>query len=320
LALLGCAKPLDIDQYAAELVDALAQACPMATPGDVAAHDNCRKNIGKTAAAPMREYSILWGGDQPGVPTKHKNTTVFRGDLFQDLYLSLYMFTGKYAVSEAPDGTKIVAAQAYFRNALPPGNYPYPFWHTAKKWDAYEKSNEVRFYVGGDRRIKFAGRSEAGSEAERGAYARVRPPAFAAGQWMWTDEKGVAQPSVALFSDHYSQDNPHVVALDVAYRKMALTFRDADCVGCHAPDGHKHMRTLTLLQTPLHAATSIGAVLREVRENKMPLDDHNDPKQLKPELKTELLATGEAFQALLKTADTWERENGRPKARNLASY
>jgi hypothetical protein len=314
IVLAGCAGRTThvAEKRAAELAAALAQACPIASPGNAAAHEACRRNIGKGADAAMREYSFLWGGDQPGVPLKEKNTTVFRGDLFQDLYLSLYMFTGKYEVSTAKDGTTMVAVQAYFRNALPPGNYPYPFWHSDKKWGAYEKSNEVRFYFGDDGKVRFAGRSEAGSERERGAYAHVQPPAFA-GDWTWTDASGVAQPAVTLFSAHYSADNPHVAALDSAYRKFALTLRDGDCVGCHAPDGHKKMKTLTLLQTPLHAATNIDEVLREVRANKMPLDDFNDPKKLKPDLRNELLATGDVFQSLLKKADAWERDAGRPR-------
>lgn len=317
LALTACSKPLD-SKYAAELVRALATACPMASPGDVPAHEQCRENIGKGADREMRSYSLLWGGDQPGLPIKEKNTTVFRGDLFQDLYLSLYMFTGKYRVSEAADGTTVIAVQAYFRNALPPGHYPYPFWHSDQKWDAYEKSNEIRFYVQRDGRIRFAGRSAAGSESERGHYAHVQPPAFA-GKWMWTDERGAVQPAVSLFSENYSRDNPHLPALDTAYRKLALNLRNADCIGCHAPDGHKKMHTLTLLQTPMHAATRIGDVLREIRDNKMPLDDDNDPKRLKPEVKSELLATGEAFQLLLTTADAWERTHDRPRARYVAS-
>jgi hypothetical protein len=73
------------------------------------------------------------------------------------------------------------------------------------------------------------------------------------------------------------------------------------------------MKTLTLLQTPLHAATNIDDVLREVRADKMPLDDFNDPKKLKPELRNDLLATGDAFQALLKKADAWEKAQGRPR-------
>src|SRR2546430_138657 len=84
----GCSRAPDVATYAQQLATSLSQACPMAAPGDVAAHDSCRKNIGNTAASGMREYSLLWGGEQPGLPIKQKNTTVFRGDLFQDLYLS----------------------------------------------------------------------------------------------------------------------------------------------------------------------------------------------------------------------------------------
>jgi hypothetical protein len=319
LILAGCAsKGNDIDKHAAALAASLAQACPMAAADDAAAHEACRRHIGKGADAAMREYSFLWGGDQPGVALKEKNTTIFRGDLFQDLYLSLYMFTGNYKVSTAKDGTKVIAVQAYFRNGLPPGNYPYPFWHSDKKWGAYEKSNEVRFYYGEDGKIRFAGRSDAGSETQRGRYAHVQPPAFA-GNWTWTDAQGARQPAVSLFSTNYSADNPHVAALDSAYRKFALTLRDGDCVGCHSPDGHKKMHTLTLLQTPMHAASNIDEVLREVRSNKMPLDDYNDPKKLRTDLRNDLLATGDAFQGLLKKADAWERDQGRVRSLRSAS-
>jgi len=314
LALVACnvGSKVDVEKYAADLVASLTKACPMASPSDAVAHDACRKSIGTGADAAMREYSLLWGGDQPEVPVKDKKTTVFRGDLFQDLYLSLYMFTGKYAVSEAPDGTKMVAAQAYFRNGLPPGHYPYPFWHSAQKWDAYEKSNEIRFYVAPAGKIKFAARSHAGSEENRGPYAHVSPPAFT-GQWMWKDNEGALQPVVTLFSDSYSQDNPNLIGLDVAYRKLADNLRSANCNGCHSPDGHKKMNRLTLIQTPLHAASNIEEILRDVQDNKMPLDDHNDPKPLEPNLKGDLLANGKDFQQLLRAADDWERANGRAK-------
>ena len=73
-----------------------------------------------------------------------QKTTIFRGDLFQDLYMSLFMFTGKYDVQRTKDGLYSVRFQAYFRNNLPPGAYPYPFWHSAEKWDAYEKANDIR--------------------------------------------------------------------------------------------------------------------------------------------------------------------------------
>jgi hypothetical protein len=78
------------------------------------------------------------------------------------------------------------------------------------------------------------------------------------------------------------------------------------------------MKKLTLLQTPLHAATNIRQVLREVRENKMPVDDNKDPKALPPEVKKELLENGEAFQAAIKKADDWERANAQHRANSQA--
>jgi len=311
--------PFDINKHAADFAASLAKACPMASPSDVAAHEACRKNIGKGAEAGMRDYTFLFGGQQSAkFWLKDKKTSVFRGDLFQDLYMSLYMFTGTYRVQDAPDGLKTIAVQAYFRNGLPPGRYPYPFWHNDTKWEAYEKSNELRFRVAKDGKVVFAYRADTGSEDKRGPYAPVKHAPFM-GAWMWPDDKGEAQPVVTLFSEYYSPDNPNLVALDAAYRKMALNFRNADCTVCHQPEGHWKMNKLTLLQTPLHAATSIDAVLDEVRTGKMPVDDYDDPKPLDPALKRDLLANGEAFKKLLDTADAWERTNGRPKARKAAA-
>src|SRR3546814_6747662 len=132
---------------------------------------------------------------------------------------------------------------------------------------------------------------------------------------MWRDDSGGAQPEVTLFGEIYSPDNPNLAALDGAYRKMAINFRDADCTVCHMPEGHRKMNKLTLLQTPYHAASAIDAVLDEVRSGKMPVDDYTDPKAIDPALKADLLANGEAFRQLLLTADAWERDTDRPKAR-----
>jgi hypothetical protein len=75
------------------------------------------------------------------------------------------------------------------------------------------------------------------------------------------------------------------------------------------------MRQLTLLQTPRHAATLISEMLKEVREDKMPRDDNNDPKPLNAKTKKEFLSNGVAFQTLLSNADAWERANGRVPAK-----
>lgn len=309
----------DAGRFAADLAASLSKACPMASPSDSAAYEACRKNIGQGAESAMRGYSFLFGGQQPGhFWLKDKKTSVFRGDLFQDLYMSLYMYTGKFRVEASPDGLTAVAVQAYFRNGLPPGLYPYPFWHSEAKWDAYEKSNELRFRVDKTGKVVFAYRADIGSNENRGPYAHVERPPFL-GEWMWRDDTGGAQPAATLFSSWYSPDNPNLNALDAAYRKMARNFRDADCTGCHQPEGHRKMNKLTLLQTPLHAATGIEAVLAEVRAGRMPVDDYDDPRPLPSATRAQLLENGEAFKQMLATADAWEVANKRPKARRPAA-
>ncbi|BBK30698.1 hypothetical protein STHU_13320 [Allostella humosa] len=308
----------DVDAYAKALAASLAKACPMAKPDDTAAHEACRKAMGQGVEASMRDYSFLFGGQQKGLWLKEKKTTVFRGDLFQDLYMSLFMFTGEVSVETSPDGNRTVALQAYFRNGLPAGLYPYPFWHSDPKWAAYEKANQIRLRLSPAGKVLFAYRADIGSDANRGVYKPVKPPVFL-GEWMWPGADGVAEPRATLFSAYYSLDNPHLAALDESYRRMAISFRNADCTVCHAPDGHRKMNKLTLLQTPLHAAASIDAVIDEVRMNKMPVDDYEDPRPLPPGLRRELLSNGEEFRRLLRTADAWEVTNGRPKARRIAA-
>lgn len=309
----------DANAFATALAASLAKSCPIGDPGDVAAHDACRRGIGTGVEAGMRTDYILFGGQQsPKHWLKDKKTSVFRGDLFQDMYMSLYMFTGKVRVQQAPDGLTTIGVQAYFRNKLPPGRYPYPFWHAPAKWLAYEKANEIRFRMNHDGKVIFAYRADIGSNEARGPYEHVEHPYFL-GEWMWRDETGGAQPVVTLFSEMYSPDNPNLAALDDSYRKMAINFRDADCTVCHMPEGHRKMNKLTLLQTPYHAASAIDAVLDEVRDGKMPVDDYNDPKSIDPALRSDLLKNGEAFKQMLLAADHWERSNNRPKARPAAA-
>lgn len=318
LALAACGesspKKIDMTDYAKKLAASLAKTCPMAKPDDTAAFDACRKQIGAgTEGAAMNDVVMLWGGEQSALGWDKKKLTYFKGELFQRLYLSLYMFTGNHRiVGEGPEGTTIVAVEGYFRNALPPGGYPYPFWHSAPKWEAYEKSNEIRFYVDGNGKAKFATRGDLGSEANRGPYAAVTPPAFA-GEWMWADGNQ-AQPYVTLFGDLFSADNPHLARVDESYKAVAISMRNADCTGCHAPNGHKFMNRLTLLQTPQHAAAEIDGVLKSVSDRSMPQTEKGDRRALDPKLKTELMITGEAFKKALEDATAWQKNKGRPNS------
>lgn len=305
--------PFNIESYAKDIVAHFAKICPVAPAGDMAAWDTCRKGMGTGPEASWRGDSVLWGGEQPTkVNLKDKRTTIFRGDLFQDLYMSLLMFTGKYSIDKSPDGMHVIRMQSFFRNGLPPGYYPYPFWHASEKWEAYEKMNEFSLRMDKSGKMIFAARAATGSEEGRGTYASVARPPFL-GDFMWRNDAGVAQPVVTLFSGLYSDDNPNMAAMDEAYRKFAIGLRDADCTVCHQPAGHSRMNKLTLLNTPLHTATLIGPVLEDVRSGRMPVDDRGDKKALSADLKKKLLTDGEALAALMKAADRWEKDNNRVK-------
>lgn len=56
--------PFDVNKFAAELAASLAKSCPMASPGDIAAHEACREGIGTGVEARMRNDFLLFGGQQ----------------------------------------------------------------------------------------------------------------------------------------------------------------------------------------------------------------------------------------------------------------
>jgi hypothetical protein len=231
------------------------------------------------------------------------------------MYLSLFTFTGRQSVDEDPrEHIKVIDIEAYFRNAMPPGEYPYPFWHSADKWNAYETANALKFYLNPAGQVFVVTRSQGGSEAARGPYARVTPPAFD-GHWQWTDASGHLQPHVSLFSNKYSAANPFLPVLDNAYRNFATDARKATCLECHAPDNKAEMNHLVLLQTPMHASGEIDRVLREVGNGEMPQDEVGLRKEIDPKLRADILRTGEEFRRALAEADQWE---AKPRHRGLA--
>ena len=92
---------------------------------------------------------MLWGRPSPdGRRLRDTNLTQFAPDVVSGLYLPLFMFTGEYEINFDPTERLYRArVSALFRNALDPGQYPYPFWHDAKKWADYQAANEVTFWV-----------------------------------------------------------------------------------------------------------------------------------------------------------------------------
>jgi len=69
------------------------------------------------------------------------------------------------------------------------------------------------------------------------------------------------------------------------------------------------MKRLVLLQTPAHAAGEIERLMKAVRDDKMPLDDVGIEQPLEPKLKSALLESGGAFEALVNAARDWESKD-----------
>ena len=64
------------------------------------------------------------------------------------------------------------------------------------------------------------------------------------------------------------------------------------------------------IANPLHAATEIERVLKDVRQDRMPLDDSGIEKPLPEKRKNRLLADAEAFAVEIRLARAWEARNG----------
>jgi hypothetical protein len=257
------------------------------------------------------------GGDI-NATLKDMRVTQFGNDVFTGTYAPLWMWDGKYDVDYvAKDKTWRITASAGFRNELDYGQYPYPFWHEARKWTDYEDANTVAIWI--DPKVMKVAQFTFYKRADKPALAlstRRHMPTFD-GKWMWVDEKGQPQPAPTLFVGLYSDNNPNLTRLDTTYRKMALTMRDAECDSCHVPNNPDKAKRLVLLQTPLHAASEIERVLKDVRQDRMPLDDSGIEKPLKASLKERMLADAEAFAAVVNAAREWEAANsGKDRARN----
>ena len=305
-----------IEGLAATLASKLASVCPPAAYNDMSAFTACSSALASTDL-PFTE-AVLWGGDQPNLRVKKRKLTHFNAGVFQRMYLPLMTFTGRWSVGrDEREKVDVIRLEAFFRNGLPSGEYPYPFWHSADKWSAYETMNQVSFYVDDMGRIFVVTRSAAGSDSNRGQYARVQPPAFEANQWTWVDQTGQAQPQVTLFSARYQATNPHLPRLDSVYRTFASDMRQASCVSCHNPTNPQGVEWLTLLQTPAHAAGEVDRVIKAVQDGSMPQDDIGLRKEIDPSLRASILHSAQVFRDELTAADEWESKQ--PFTDNVAT-
>jgi hypothetical protein len=226
------------------------------------------------------------------------------------LYAPWFMFDGTWRLDY--DGAeRLYRARlgAVFRNALDPGQYPYPFCHDARKWNAYQAADTVVLWIAPQSGSIVAGQFVR-EGAQRPGFATVpvaRPPFD--GQWMWTDAAGASQPAPALFRGLFSEHNPYVGELEPAYRALASAMRRALCNDCHVPDNPSRMKRLVLLQTPAHAASEIKRLMSAARDNAMPLDDTLLYHEIDGDMRAALLDYGGVFEDLVDAARSWEEDH-----------
>jgi hypothetical protein len=302
-----------VEQLVATLAQEAAALCPLSDPGDQAALDRCRLALFNDSYFKRSLARIvLWGRPSPVPQARLKDTTLtqFGGEVLSGLYLPLFMFNGRYRVEyNATEARYRARLEAAFRNNLMPGQYPYPFWHDANKWNDYQRANGLTLWIDPYTSKVVVGQFSRQESADPRLNTASRiPPAFD-GNWLWIDGNGEAQPKPALFIGLFRAENPYLEKLQTTYKDLALAMRKGTCNACHAPDNPEKMKRLVLFQTPAHAAAEIKRVMAAVRDNRMPLDDIGIEKELDAETKALLLRFGAAFESTVVAAYAWERGN-----------
>jgi hypothetical protein len=300
------------EKVAAQIATELARMCPAADPADQAAFDACRAGLyrGSEFKRSLNDF-VLWGRQRdPKLALKDAKLTQFAPDVLSGMYVPLFMFDGNYRVSYVErENLYEIRLQTAFRNGLPPGQFPYPFWHEAEKWAMYEKANDlILWWDAKTERVKFAQFTVFGANPPIRASAHVVQAAFT-GQWRWTDAQGRSQPTVTVFDGLMRANNPYIGKLDLAYKSLALRLREGQCFECHVPNNPDGMKKLVLLQTPMHAAAEIKRLMNSVREDRMPRDEFGIESPLDAATKAALLSEGANFERVLDLAKQWDANN-----------
>jgi hypothetical protein len=308
--LAGCAGSAGGDTsdeiLARQIGEAVVSACPLAAPSDETARALCARNLSenKFLGSVMRE-PFLWGGQKPGTGYHLEDSNMSRFNVFvwRKMYLSLIMFTGEVTVEQTADGLTVVHLPAQFRNELEVGSYPYPFWHSQKKWDSYQTARELILVIQDG---KWLGAMRAADQDP----TRATVKHTWSGQWRW-EQAGAEMPYVSLYRYLLSPRNPEADRLDTAYRALSEGLRAQSCFMCHSPDNHANLTQLELFNYPNQALYSRESIITVLKGNLMPPAANdvglpggiasNDDRQ-------ELIALAQAFKVAGDAALAYEGE------------
>lgn len=292
----------------------LPKLAPQAAKNDSAARDLAAKalrecNLFDTLAPGL----VSWGQYQGKSYDPAQNpVTDLNGMVWRTMYLSLFMFPGEYSIKKV-EKYEVLSVAVEFRHDLGDGAYPYPFWHKAGKWDAYQKVTHIEFVF--EKGMMVAVYRGAQKDETRPTKARTFD-----GKWTWQDNAGHEQPAAALYDYLLSPDNPHRKDLDSAYRAFALEARNTSCMECHAPDNTSKMDRLSILNLPAMALSHRHEVISELNENAMPPKSKEHPAGIKDEAKRkDLLKLAKAFAETGDKALNFEKQKAAPPVESVAA-
>ncbi|MEH2467125.1 hypothetical protein [Nostoc sp.] len=161
-------------------------ACPIVTDvKNLAAYNSCAQKLSqlKTLRDTMNA-PFLWGAQSKvgNYNIKDSQTTQFDPFVWRRIYLATFMFKGEPQIEQVNNLT-VIHLSTQFRNQFDIGAYPYPFWHSSKKWNSYQQSTELLLFIE-QGKLKGALRSA--------VVDTQRPKVNHAwdGKWVWTDAQG----------------------------------------------------------------------------------------------------------------------------------
>jgi hypothetical protein len=255
------------EAIAAQVAKAVISACPKADPADPKAREACGdKMVNDEFLTKTLNSPVIWGlqkknGNYDYVK-ENRTTTKLNPMVVRRVYLSLFMFDGTYKIEKLEDRT-IVHLPFHYRNKLDAGEYPYPYWHSKAKWEAFQFSPEMLFVVQDSKVMAMIRAAE-----------RDRSREFVShewdGKWHWTSKDGQAEPRVTLFEYLFSKSNPHIAELDTTYRAFDAESRKLNCASCHNPSNPSKMAPLGIMEFPNQSLTLRHKIVKVMEANRMP--------------------------------------------------
>jgi hypothetical protein len=310
LAACDSADPAD-NGLATSIAMQLAAACPLGTnPADEVARNDCAGKLTELAVLrdAMRE-PFIWGGQATGAGYRlDRGTNKLNARVWRRLYLSTFMFGEDFTTEQIADYT-VLHVPVTFRNSMPIGAYPYPFWHSTTKWDSYSYSTTIHFIIQDGEMVGALRSSEQDT-------TRQKTPHAWDGLWRW-EQGGVQMPYVSLYDYLLSKGNPFTARLDDSYRTLEARMRRNNCQACHAPDNLGKSQQLEFFVYPNQALTGRHDIITQLENNEMPPEDNTlglaegiaDTAE-----RDELISLARDFESAGDSALAWEGDNKAPFA------